>query len=117
MIELLENTDFNRYVEYYDADDELQTIGIDLVCDYNGISVFVTLLLSDFDYGLIAEVLPIERFEDHDIHVNALTNESELANEIETLFSLANEGDSLVFFCDTEELLQQAFSVLGYHHH
>ena len=107
---------FNRYLEYFDGETSAH-IGIELLCHFEGIQVFLSFVAADTDYELIPEILPEERFEETSIHVSELLQDTDIDDEIETILSNAAEGDTLFFFCESNELIERALESLAYSNH
>lgn len=105
---------FNRYITFLNSN-EVDNIGIELLCSFEGAKVFLTLVLAETDYDLIPEILPEERFENGSIHVSELLEHANINEEIESILSNTNEGDTLIFFCESAEVLDNTLKSLAYH--
>ncbi len=107
---------FNRYLEYVD-DESKENIGIEILCNVEGTQVFLGFVAAATDYELIPELLPEERFENGSIHVSELLQNTDINDEIETILGNATEGDTLIFFCDSTEVIERALESLAYSNH
>ena len=107
---------FNRYLEYANEDSN-ENIGIEILCSFEGTQVFLSFVAAVTDYELIPELLPEERFENGSIHVSELLQDTDIDDEIETILSNATEGDTLVFFCESTEVIERALQSLAYSNH
>lgn len=107
---------FNRYLEYVNEESS-ENIGIELLCIFEGIQVFLSFIAAETDYELIPEILPEERFENGSVHVSELHQETNIDDEIETILGNATEGDTLIFFCASNTVIERALESLAYSNH
>ena len=106
-------TSFNRHISC-PTGDQLEDIGLELLCTFEGRHVFISFVSTTTDYELIPIVIPEERFETGSVHVSELHHETDLDDENETILSHANDGDTLIFFCDSSDVIARALEALAY---
>lgn len=104
---------FHRHINYSNGA-QIEEIGLELLCHVEGTQVFLAFINADTDYELIPQILPEERFESGSVHVSELTQSTDINDEIVTILGNASEGDSLIFFCESSTVIEEALSALAY---
>lgn len=104
---------FNRHISCPNGE-KLEDIGVELLCTFEGTQVFLSFISAETDYELIPLILPEERFETGAIHVSELHHSTDIEDEIESILSHANEGDTLIFFCESADVIGRALDALAY---
>lgn len=104
---------FHRHISCHHGE-MIEDIGLELRCHFEGTQVFISFVVAATDYELIPEILPEERFEIGSVHVSELHQQSDIADEIESILSNADDGDTLIFFCESTEVVAAAFDTLAY---
>ncbi|WP_432784903.1 hypothetical protein AAEX37_01833 [Oligella sp. MSHR50489EDL] len=106
-------TSFHRHISAHSGD-AIEDIGLELICAFEGIQLFMCFVIASTDYDMIPEFLPEERFMTGSVHVGELHELSDVADEIQTILDNANAGDTLVFFCSSADILADALDALAY---
>ncbi|MDO5666343.1 MAG: hypothetical protein Q4G44_00810 [Alcaligenaceae bacterium] len=106
-------TSFNRHISCHNGE-MIEDIGLELHCTFEGTEVFLCFVVAATDYELIPEILPEERFESGSVHVSELHQHTDIDDEIESILSNANHGDTLIFFCESAEVIAFALDTLAY---
>lgn len=104
---------FHRHINYSNGA-QIEEIGLELLRHVEGTQVFLAFINADTDYELIPQILPEERFESGSVHVSELTQSTDINDEIVTILDNASEGDSLIFFCESSTVIEEALSALAY---
>lgn len=104
---------FHRHISCHNGE-MIEDIGLELLCTFEGMQVFLSFVVAETDYELIPEMLPEERFESGSVHVSELHHHSDVEDEIETILSNANHGDTLIFFCSSAEVITRSLDTLAY---
>lgn len=102
------HTDFHRHLDG-------EHLGFEVVTDVNGLRLFICFYLGKTDFDIIPSILPPDRFDnDTNIHIGELTNNSDITEELESILANMDNGDTVVFFCATQESIQSALAFLNF---
>lgn len=107
------STTFHRHISAHQGD-TLEDIGLELRANVEGSQLFLCFVSAATDYELIPQILPEERFEMGSVHVAELHELNDPEDEISSILDNANDGDTLVFFCASGEILAAALAALAY---
>ena len=90
--------------------------GLELTCQANDLELNIYLLVAPADFDLIPQIVPEARFEqDGQIHVASLgDNDEAVEDEMESVLSNMDSGDTVLFFCGSDEAYHIALDFINY---
>ncbi|MDY3330524.1 MAG: hypothetical protein SOX43_01035 [Pelistega sp.] len=90
--------------------------GFEIITSVNGLNLFIGFLLGENNFDLLPTVIPAERFQDgSDIHVGELHSDIlSITDELEAILANMNDGDTVIFFCENQDLIKEALLFLNF---
>lgn len=105
------NTVFERHLDESFTGFEVSTI-------VNNTHLFIVFCLNDTDFDIVPDLLPAERFlSKRDIHIGELHaqfSSSQLIEELSDILANMLDGDTAIFFCENESIIEQALTFLEF---
>ncbi|NOL50323.1 hypothetical protein [Pelistega europaea] len=91
-------------------------LGFEVQTQVNDLQLFVCFYIGHTNFELIPSILPSERFDEGaaDIHIGELNTTTDVQEELESILSNMNNGDTAVFFCNSEQEIKSALDFLNF---
>lgn len=91
-------------------------LGFEVQTQVNGLHLFICFYIGRTDFDIIPIILPQERFNEDaaDIHIGELTAATHIEEEMESILSNMNDGDTVVLFCQSEAEIKSALAFLNF---
>src|SRR3546814_80902 len=89
--------------------------GVVLEVTLDGFQFFAYVAISEPDVDHVADIVPVSRFEDGDVHVAAIGSPHDAPGQIEDIVFNMNPGDCVVFLCADPSSYNAALDQFGQH--
>ena len=90
--------------------------GVELLTEVNDLSLYVCFVWAETDFELLPEIIPSERFDQgQQVHVGELHIGMDISDEMESILVNMQDLDTVVFFCDGVQSINEGMAFLNYH--